>query len=89
MTTFAKDFGAIKSRVVKSLYETLHRDCNPPPDDLIIFSDSVKADKDKDGWATAQVIYVMYMPSKKTHSVNIRFQYDNFGRFILSSMEYV
>ena len=89
MTTFAKDFGAIKSRVVKSLYETLYRDCNPPPDDLIIPSDTVRADKDKDGWATALVIYVMYMPNKKTHAVNIRFQYDNFGRFILSSMEYV
>jgi len=89
MTTFARDFGSIKTRLVKSMYETLRQDCNPPPDDLIIPIDTVRPDGDLDGWATAMVIYVMYMPKKKTHTVNIRFQYDKFGKFILSTMEYV
>jgi hypothetical protein len=85
----AKDFNTIKSRLTRSLNDTLMGDCNPPPDELHIPYGSVVPDEEAPGWAFARVIYVVYCPKKKTHTVDLRFQYDKFGKFILSSMQYV
>lgn len=83
-----KDFSSIKSRLAKSIHDTLYRNCNPPPDSIVIPYDSVQPEPEA-GWARSTVVYVVYCPKKKTHVVNIRFQYDKFGKFLSHTQEYV
>jgi hypothetical protein len=83
-----KDFNSIKPRLLKSLNDTLFRDCQPPPDKLIIPHYSVQP-ADEPGWAYAKVIYVVYCPTEKVHSVDITFRYDRHCKFLLDTMQYV
>lgn len=84
-----RGFSQIKSRLARSLEDTLRRDCNPPPDDLSIPYHSIVEDRETPGFARATVTYIVFCPTKKLHTVNIRFKYDKFGKFILDSMHYV
>jgi hypothetical protein len=85
----SRDFNSLKPRVVKSLYDTLYRDCLPPPHKLIIPPYAVVEDRDNPGTAFAKVIYVVYCPNEKTHTVNITYKYDRHGKFLLDTMQYV
>lgn len=84
-----RGFSQIKSRLARSLEDTLRRDCNPPPDDLSIPYHQITEDKKNPGHAFALVTYIVFCPTKKVHTVNIHFKYDKFGKFILDSMRYV
>lgn len=85
----SKDFQSIKSRLVKSITDTLYRDCQPPPHKLIVPHYAVVEDFDNPGMAFAEVFYVVYCPTEKTHKVNITFKYDRHGKFLLDTMKYV
>lgn len=84
-----KDFNQYKSRLAKSLHETLLRDCDPPPDELHIPYNLIVEDKEELWYAFAKVTYIVFCPTKKVHTVTIRFQYDKFGKFMLETMRYV
>ncbi len=85
----SKNFQSIKARLVKSLTETLYRECSPPPHRLIIPHYTVIEDDDNPGMAFAEVIYVTYCPDEKSHKVHITFKYDRHGKFLLDTMRYV
>jgi hypothetical protein len=79
----------IKSRLLRSLNDTLHKDCSPPPKKLIIPAHTLVEDKDEPGWATADVIYVVDCPTEKTHTVSMRFRYDKHGKVNPAYLEYI
>jgi hypothetical protein len=79
----------VKSRLAKSVHETLWRDCNPPPDELHIPYHLIVEDRKNPWSAFATVTYIVFCPTKKTHTVDIHFKYDKFGKFLLETMKYV
>jgi hypothetical protein len=86
--TAKKDFNSIKMRLAKSIHSALFRECDPPPDELIIpYAPLVCGDEP--GVAYAQVIYKVFCPREKLHTINIKFQYDKFGNFMMDTMTYV
>jgi hypothetical protein len=92
MTKFKPDmkqFEDIKSRLARSLKETLFNECSPPPDELHIPYASVSPDREEPNTATATVTYVVRCPGEKKHTVHIRFKYDKEGKFLRDTMEYV
>jgi len=87
MTT--QGFDSIKQQLERSIVETLYHDCQPyPPAKVYVHNYSLQAEKSH-GWARAKVTYVVYCPGEKLHTVNIRFQHDKMGRFLMNTMQYV
>jgi len=83
-------FDQIKSVMARSLYNTLYRENNPPPDELRIPYAAIHPVPDEEDTATARVTYVVNCPGRKVHTVNIKFKYENpSGKFLRSTMTYV
>jgi hypothetical protein len=90
-----KDFDGLKSKLARSLKETLARDCETPSGEKpmrwemhIPYHQIVPSEEDNNT-ATAVVTYVVQCPREKSHTVRIKFAYDNTGRFLKESMLYV
>lgn len=94
-TLLNKDFEGIKSKLARSLKDTLSRDVTTPPGERHIHCEvhipyhQIIPDEDAINTATACVLYVVNCPSEKRHTVRIKFQHDQFGKFLLETMTYV
>ena len=90
LPTYNKAFEDIKSRLARSLKETLRDDCDPPPDEIHIPYHKILADEDgEENTATATVTYIVFCPKEKRHTVYIKFKYDRAGKFLKDTMTYV
>jgi hypothetical protein len=85
----SKNFEDIKSKLARSLKETLYNECSPPPNELHIPYGSVVEDKEEPYTALAVVTYIVRCPGEKKHTVHIKFKYDKEGKFLRDTMEYV
>lgn len=93
--TITTPFETVHSKISRSLKETLFRESDTPEGEkpvrmeLHIPYNQIKPDPDEENTATATVTYVVWCPTEKKHSVNIKFKYDKYGKFVRSSMTYV
>jgi hypothetical protein len=94
-TIFNQTFEDLKSKIAKSLKETLHRDAAAPAGERHVDYDvhvpyhQLIADDSEDMAARAVVTYVVDCPSEKKHTVRIKFNYDKSGKFLKNTMTYV
>lgn len=90
-----KDFELLKSKLARSLKETLTKDAAPPAGERAVDYEvhvpyhQLQADDDEDNTAEASVVYVVRTPQEKRHMVRIRFQYDKTGKFLKDTLAYV
>jgi hypothetical protein len=84
-----KHFEDIKSKLARSLKETLYNECDPPPDELHVPYNLLTPDEDEPDTARASVTYIVNCAGVKKHSVDIQFKYDKTGRFLRETMRYV
>jgi hypothetical protein len=95
MSNTHKEFMSIKSKLARSLKETLTKEAVAPQEerpvdfDVTVPYHQLDIDEDSPGYAVATVIYVVRCPSEKRHVVHIKFQYDHTGRFLRNTMSYV
>jgi hypothetical protein len=90
-----KDFEKLKSKLARTLKEMLQQDCETPDGEKFVKCDIhipyhtiVPSDEERNT-ATAAVTYIVQYVKEKTHTVRIKFGYDEAGRFIRNSMVYV
>jgi hypothetical protein len=87
-------FELIKSKLARSLKETLTREASTPQDEknttceVHIPYHQIKPDEDEPDTAQATVTYVVLCPEEKKHTVRIKFRYDKNGKFVKDSMTY-
>lgn len=85
----------MRSKIARSLKETLFKEAVSPEGEkpvrmeLHVPYNQIRPDDENENSATATVTYVVWCPSEKKHSVNIKFNYDKYGKFIRNSMVYV
>jgi hypothetical protein len=94
LTTESK-FELIHSKIARSLKEALFKESITPEGEkpvrmeLHVPYNQIRPDEETEDTATATVTYVVWCPSEKKHTVNIKFNYDKHGKFIRNSMVYV
>jgi hypothetical protein len=99
------EFEAIKSKLARSLKETLTREAAAPQGERPVDYEvhipyhQIKQDpsvhipdaqtSETPKTASAVVTYIVRCPTEKKHTVKISFEYDKSGRFIRNTMRYV
>jgi hypothetical protein len=92
---FNKEFESLKSKIAKSLKETLFKESATPPGERHVDHDvhvtyhQVLEVEDEPMTASAVVTYVVAYPKEKRHTVRIKFNYDKAGKFLRNTMLYV
>lgn len=88
------NFDLLKPKIARSLRETLSTEVRTPdgerttPCDVYVPENMIEAD-DEELSAYATVIYVTYCPKERKHAVKIKFNYDEKGKFIRDTLDYV
>lgn len=88
-------FELIKSKLARSLKESLALDCETPRGEKRVEYEvripyhQLRADEEHDNMATALVTFAAWLPEEKTHTVRIRFEYTKSGKFLRETMTYV
>lgn len=90
----SKAFNEIKSKLAKSIKDTLTRDAAAPEGERPVDCEvhvpyHQLTPEDEPMTARALVTYVVHGPTEKKHTVRIEFNYDKAGKFLKNSMTYV
>jgi hypothetical protein len=89
------EFDAIKSKLARSLKDTLTKDAATPEGERPVDCEvhvpyhQLAADDTEPLTASALVTYVVHGATEKKHTVRIKFNYDKSGKFLKNSMTYV
>lgn len=95
MKTINKTFEGLKSKIARSLKDVLSQEVRTPegekhtPCDVFVSYNQLINSEDEDNTAFAVVGYAVNWVKEKRHSVRVKFRYDDTGKFIRSTMEYV
>ena len=88
------DFETLKPKIAKTLKESMLRDASTPKGEKPVMCDvhvpyHMIRTTGEENTATAVVNFTAMFPTEKKHSINIKFEYDNTGKFQRESMTYV
>jgi hypothetical protein len=92
---FNKEFEALKSKIAKSLKDTLYKESMTPPGERHVEHDvhvpyhQVMDIEDEPMAASAVVTYVVMFPKEKRNTVRVKFNYDKAGKLLRNTMVYV
>ncbi len=89
------NFDSLKSKLARSLKDTLTREATHPEGERPIECEvhvpyhHLRPSVDEVDVAHAEVTYIVNCPAEKKHRVRIKFNYDKFGRFLRNTLQYV
>jgi hypothetical protein len=95
MSVKYKKFLELKSKIAKSLKDTLIKESTLPKEErqvdfeVIVPFQQLDLDNEDDDYAKALVIYSVMYPREKKHVVHVKFQYSPAGKFLRETMLYV
>lgn len=89
-----KPVNSIVPTLVKSVKEALLQETstpsgNPIPCEIYIPYNHVQIEDDEPDTATLSATYIVHCPSEKKHTVYLKCKYDQKGRYVPGSMQYV
>ena len=90
-----KNFEELKSKIARSVRDVLQLEARTPEGEkptvceVFVSYNQLIPIEEEENTAHAVVGYAVSWVKEKRHSVNIKFKYDNTGRFIRDTMVYV
>lgn len=72
-----------------SIYTYFNRQDDPPADEIYVPVDLIRQEEDEEDYYTAVVRFVTNYCGRKVHSIKIRFQIDERGRFQQKTFKYL
>jgi hypothetical protein len=72
-----------------AIYHYFYKQDNPPADKIDVPVDAMRADRDEQDVYYATIRFIIDYCGRKTHSIRIKFNIDDKGRFLTDTWEYV